>query len=100
MAVGRFRLARPQEMKNAAEHSLAAFQVSARFSEAASLAVIGTLRPTEQRRASLRLARIVPSFRHMFSRAGEPARIGLDGADRDRTGDLCSAIAALSQLSY
>jgi hypothetical protein len=22
------------------------------------------------------------------------------GADRDRTGDLCSAIAALSQLSY
>ena len=23
-----------------------------------------------------------------------------DGADRDRTGDLCSAIAALSQLSY
>ncbi len=32
-----------------------------------------------------------------------PSRTGGDkksGADRDRTGDLCSAIAALSQLSY
>ena len=31
---------------------------------------------------------------------GEKHAAWFDGADRDRTGDLCSAIAALSQLSY
>ena len=46
----------------------------------ATHAVIGTLRPTERRRANL------------LSTSS--------GAEGDRTPDLCSAIAALSQLSY
>src|SRR5438874_9923270 len=47
----------------------------------ATHAVIGTLRPTERRRASFK-----------FQKSS--------GAEGDRTPDLCSAIAALSQLSY
>src|SRR4051812_3221076 len=47
----------------------------------ATHAVIGTLRPTDRRRATL-------SFQKS------------SGAEGDRTPDLCSAIAALSQLSY
>ncbi len=47
----------------------------------ATRAVIGTLRPTDRRRASLK-----------FQKSS--------GAEGDRTPDLCSAIAALSQLSY
>src|SRR4051812_18386674 len=47
----------------------------------ATHAVIGTLRPTDRRRATL-------SFQN------------ISGAEGDRTPDLCSAIAALSQLSY
>src|ERR1700693_5989967 len=47
----------------------------------ATHAVIGTLRPTERRRAA-----------NQFSKSS--------GAEGDRTPDLCSAIAALSQLSY
>ena len=35
-----------------------------------------------------------------LSYSGNAAARLLYGADRDRTGDLCSAIAALSQLSY
>src|ERR1043166_2287533 len=49
----------------------------------ATRAVIGTLRPTEQRRA-------------IICQRGGLA----NGAEGDRTPDLCSAIAALSQLSY
>jgi hypothetical protein len=47
----------------------------------ATHAVIGTLRPTDRRRAA-----------NQFSKSS--------GAEGDRTPDLCSAIAALSQLSY
>ena len=46
----------------------------------ATHAVIGTLRPTEQRRAMLWQSH--------------------NGAEGNRTPDLCSAIAALYQLSY
>src|SRR5437868_12830790 len=56
--------------------------------ELATRAVIGTLRPTEQRRATSLLGQFC-------------ARVtGADGAEGNRTPDLCSAIAALSQLSY
>jgi hypothetical protein len=49
----------------------------------ATHAVIGTLRPTERRRAAINFQ--LRTF---------------NGAEGDRTPDLCSAIAALSQLSY
>jgi hypothetical protein len=53
----------------------------------ATRAVIGTLRPTERRRANL------PKRK--------PCRMKRpNGAEGSRTPDLCSAIAALSQLSY
>ena len=42
----------------------------------------------------IRKARTMPN--RLILRSGERCY----GADRDRTGDLCSAIAALSQLSY
>jgi hypothetical protein len=59
----------------------------------ATRAVIGTLRPTERRRAT--------SFsRHSCRNADQPAELGHHGAEGSRTPDLCSAIAALSQLSY
>ena len=63
-------------------------------SEVATRAVIGTLRPTERRRAMYRTVG--------ESTAQSPRqRIHVtNGAEGDRTPDLCSAIAALSQLSY
>jgi hypothetical protein len=57
----------------------------------ATLAVIGTLRPTDRRRAFIGMGRNIPI----------PAqKCYASGAEGDRTPDLCSAIAALSQLSY
>src|SRR5690348_8218435 len=58
----------------------------------ATRAVIGTLRPTDQRRATLK--------KGQFYARMCPDVIGADGAEGSRTPDLCSAIAALSQLSY
>src|SRR3954464_3319280 len=63
--------------------------------ELASTAVIGTLRPTEQRRATTPQAKTVPFLSLLPAGANAPS-----GAEGDRTPDLCSAIAALSQLSY
>src|SRR4051812_16271596 len=57
----------------------------------ATLAVIGTLRPTDRRRAFICLARNIPFPTQIYH---------ANGAEGDRTPDLCSAIAALSQLSY
>jgi hypothetical protein len=60
----------------------------------ATRAVIGTLRPTERRRAI-----VFPVMRNLYYSVNlrrEPS----NGAEGSRTPDLCSAIAALSQLSY
>src|SRR5579871_559947 len=71
----------------------------------ASHAVIGTLRPTDRRRAYHPRANCVPFYFKLRTTSNYvPPAAGVSsshhGADRDRTGDLCSAIAALSQLSY
>src|SRR5712671_6067866 len=56
----------------------------------AAHAVFGTLRPTERRRAETQNWRTPCQSSTTY----------FDGAEGDRTPDLCSAIAALSQLSY
>ena len=67
-----------------------------RSSERATTAVIGTLRPTEQRRATN--SDIGEFCAYLISCGGGAAPPS--GAEGDRTPDLCNANAALSQLSY
>ena len=69
----------------------------------AKRAAIGTLRPTGQRLAKCPALELPLQFFGTFARAlslSADARIDMYGAEGDRTPDLCSAIAALSQLSY
>ena len=77
----------------------------------ATRAVIGTLRPTEQRRAicqSRQLRHLVigtirptePGRKPLAKNAGAGEAGSLYGAEGARTPDLCNANAALSQLSY
>ena len=76
----------------------------------ATRAVIGTLRPTEQRRAitesrwmrHLAIGTIRPTEpgRSTLATTVEPTLLALYGAEGARTPDLCNANAALSQLSY
>jgi hypothetical protein len=80
------------------------------FLRYATRAVIGTLRPTEQRRAitdsrwvrHLAIGTIRPTEpgRNTLATTAEPSLPALYGAEGARTPDLCNANAALSQLSY
>src|SRR5438445_13857400 len=69
---------------------------SGRATEVATLTVIGTLRPTERRRAmSFTLANVAPTKKvseNQRSKQDRPNNV----AERDRTPDLCTAIGALS----
>src|SRR5512140_469202 len=76
----------------------------------ATRAVIGTLRPTEQRRAitesrwcdtwPLELSVLPDQGANPSRNPFEPTLPALYGAEGARTPDLCNANAALSQLSY
>jgi hypothetical protein len=77
---------RPLKKKNAAG-------LLRRSSGFATRAVIGTLRPTERRRAIFPLC-------DFYTNPSNVPTVSFDGAEGSRTPDLCSAIAALSQLSY